>query len=308
MATTVNEAPVAFRSSAHRPGPIELIVEASREVISRRHLIRYMVGAQVKKMGMDTVLGNVWWVLDPLITMMVYVLVMTVIFQRSTPDFPLFLLTALIPFKWATHTIGGSTNAVTGRESLIKQILFPKIILPITSAGAEVVAFMFGMAVLLTVEIVLYTSHLSLMILWVPVIATIQFIFTLGIAIFLSAVTVFYRDIGIVISHFMKLLFWLSPILWSFDAAAGRGAALQEALGEEGFHILALNPISILMEAYRHVFYGPLLKVEGEHIAWAAPVAPNLGQLGLVLVLGIIMLVLGTIAFKRLEPAFAKVL
>ena len=146
--TVVNEAPAAFRSSADRPGPIDLILGAVRDVHSRRRLIGYMVRAEVKKKGTDTVLGNVWWVLDPLITMLVYVLVMTVIFERSTPDFPLFLLAAMVPFKWFTATVGGSTGAVTGHERLIKQILFPKVILPVTEALSQIVSFLFGMLVL----------------------------------------------------------------------------------------------------------------------------------------------------------------
>jgi lipopolysaccharide transport system permease protein len=303
----VNEAPSAFRSSAYRPGPVELIADAVRDVVSRRRLIGYMIRAHVRKKGADTVLGNVWWILDPLITMLVYVLVMTVIFQRSTPDFPLFLLAAMVPFKWATATIGGSTGAVVSHERLIKQILFPKIILPITTAGAEVVSFAFGMAVLGGVLLVAYADHLSIQVLWIPLIAAIQFVFTLGLAIMVSAVTVFYRDVGIVIGHTMRLLFWISPILWSFDAAVGRGQALRAALGETGFAILAYNPISILLTNYRRVIYG---HVEGrdDGLTWAAASPPDLPLLGIVLVAGLVLLVVGTLVFKRLEPAFAKVL
>ena len=60
---------------------------AVREVRSRRRLIRYLVRAEVKKKGTDTVLGNVWWVLDPLISLLVYVFVMQVIFARDQQDF-----------------------------------------------------------------------------------------------------------------------------------------------------------------------------------------------------------------------------
>jgi ABC-type polysaccharide/polyol phosphate export permease len=304
----VNEAPSAFRSSAYRPGPLELLSSAVREVASRRRLIGYMIGAQVRKKGADTVLGNLWWILDPLITMLVYVLVMTVIFQRATPDFPLFLLAAMVPFKWATATIGGSTGAVVGHERLIKQILFPKIILPITTAGAEIVSFAFGMGVLTAVLVVAYPAHLSVQLAWLPLIAAVQFVFTLGIAIMVAAVTVFYRDVGIVIGHTMRLLFWVSPILWSFDAAIGRGEALREALGETGFAILSYNPISILLTAYRQVIYGRVaMGPEGRPI-WTDPVPPDLLLLGAVLASGVGLLVLGVLVFKRLEPAFAKVL
>ena len=112
--TVVNEAPAAFRSSADRPGPLQLILTAISDVVSRRRLIGYMVRAEVKKKGTDTVLGNVWWVLDPLITMLVYVLVMTVIFERDTPDFLRFIRP--VPGRFAA--LAGSSSLPAGHSVL----------------------------------------------------------------------------------------------------------------------------------------------------------------------------------------------
>jgi len=319
----VNEAPAAFRSSNDRPGPIALIRNAITDVWSRRRLIGYMVRADVKKRGVDTVLGNVWWVLDPLITMLVYVLVMTVIFQRSTPDFPLFLLSAMVPFKWFTHTIGSSTNAVTGKEGLIKQILFPKIILPVTLTLSQIVSFLFGMGVLLFVWFFAYNDHVTWQIVWVPLLAVVQYVFVLGIVFMVSAVTVFYRDVGIIIGHFMRLLFWVSPILWSFMEVAGRGQRLQQGL--EGierslglpsgvlFSVLSYNPVSILLESYRKVIYGNLgagvnPETGGRTLIWTEATPPDFQMLALIFASGVVITILGTLVFKRLEPAFAKVL
>jgi lipopolysaccharide transport system permease protein/teichoic acid transport system permease protein len=318
----VNEAPAAFRSSNDRPGPVALLRNAITDVWSRRRLIGYMVRADIKKRGVDTVLGNLWWVLDPLITMLIYVLVMTVIFQRSTPDFPLFLLSAMVPFKWFTATLGASTHAVIGKEGLIKQILFPKIILPVTGALSQTVSFLFGMLVLAFVLVVAYTSHLTIQVAWVPVIAVVQFVFTLGFTFMLAAVTVFYRDVGIVIGHFMRLLFWISPILWSFTAVAGRGESLAQALGgvdrflslPEGslFNVLRYNPVSLLLESYRQVIYGDLAVAPGtdgsSELVWTTAVPPDLTTLAVILAMGLAFLAIGTLVFKRLEPAFAKVL
>jgi ABC-type polysaccharide/polyol phosphate export permease len=324
--TVVNEAPAAFRSSNDRPGPVALIRNAITDVWSRRRLIRYMVRADIKKRGVNTVLGNVWWVLDPLITMMIYVLVMTVIFQRSTPDFPLFLLSAMVPFKWFTHTIGSSTNAVIGKQSLIKQILFPKIILPVTLSLSQIVSFLFGMAVLLFVWFFAYHDHVTVQVVWIPLIAFVQFVFMLGWTFILSAVTVFYRDVGIVIGHFMRLLFWVSPILWSFMEVAGRGASLQTGLAgierslgiPEGilFGAISMNPMALLMESFRKVIYGGLDRIDpatglpaadGE-LAWTEAVPPDLQVLAMIFASGVAFILIGTLIFKRLEPNFTKVL
>jgi ABC-type polysaccharide/polyol phosphate export permease len=323
----VNEAPAAFRSSNDRPGPIALIRNAITDVWSRRRLIRYMVRADVKKRGVNTVLGNIWWVLDPLLTMLVYVLVMTVIFQRSTPDFPLFLLSAMVPFKWFTATVGSSTTAVTGKQSLITQILFPKIILPVTLSISQIVSFLFGMGVLLSVWFFAYHDHVTWQVVWIPLLVVVQYVFVVGWTFILSAITVFYRDVGIVIGHFMRLLFWISPILWSFMEVAGRGARLQKGLEgiEQGlglpsgvlFGIISLNPISLLIESYRKVIYGGLTHVDvvdaatgemTEQLVWTDAVPPDFQMLAVIFASGIVIIIIGTIIFKRLEPAFAKVL
>lgn len=330
----VSEAPAALRSSNDRPGPAALIRNAVTDVWTRRRLIRYLVRADVKKRGVNTVLGNVWWVLDPLITMLIYVLVMTVIFQRSTPDFPLFLLSAMVPFKWFTATVGSSTSAVTGKENLIKQILFPKIILPVTLSLSQIVSFLFGMAVLLFVWFFAYNAHVTWQVVWVPLIAVVQYVFVLGWTFILSAVTVFYRDVGIVIGHFMRLLFWISPILWSFMEVAGRGARLQAGLEgvERGlglptgilFGIVSMNPVSLLIESYRKVIYGNLERIDvvaeqgipdpdtgeiiNETLVWSPAILPDFQMLAVIFASGLVFILIGTLVFKRLEPSFTKVL
>jgi lipopolysaccharide transport system permease protein/teichoic acid transport system permease protein len=252
---------------------------------------------------------------------------MTVIFQRSTPDFPLFLLSAMVPFKWFTATVGASTNAVTGKEGLIKQILFPKIILPVTVTFSQIVGFLFGMAVLLFVWFFAYHDHVTWQVAWIPLIAVVQFVFVLGITFIVSAVTVFYRDVGIIIGHFMRLLFWISPILWSFMEVAGRGRRLQQGLEgierafglPEGvlFGLIALNPMSILMESYRKVVYGNLTSIDvtdavtgevKETLVWTDAVPPDFQVLAVIFVSGFVITVIGTLIFKRLEPNFTKVL
>lgn len=303
MQLASNDAPSHFRSSAVRPGAFSLVVTAIQETLSRRRLIRYLVRSEIKRQGTDTLLGNVWWLLDPLLSMLIYVLVMTFIFQRSTADFALFLLAAMIPFKALTGTIEGSTKAIVGKESLIKQIQFPKIVLPITIVTAEVVNFAAGAVLLAVLLVAIYPAHLSTELIWVPVIAAVQFVFTLGIAIALSALTVFYRDIGILVGHVSRLLFYIAPILWSFDDVAGRGAQLDRALGRTAFDVLKYNPISLLLESYRRAIYGV-----PNGSGWGPPVAPDLIMLGYIVAFSLILVVAATVLFKRLEPAFAKVL
>ncbi len=301
-----SDAPATFRSSADRPGALELLVTAVREALSRQRLIRYLVRAEIKKKGTDTVLGNVWWVLDPLVSLAVYVFVFGTVFVRNQQDFAVFLLAAMIPFKWFTGTLSDAVPSVTSSGSLIKQIQFPKIVLPLVVNGSGIMNLLVGFGVLIGFLVLMFPSHLSPMLLLFPVIALIQGVLMLGLSFFLSAATVFYRDVGIVIGHVLRLLFYVAPILWSFEATGGRGSLIQHAVGEGIFTILRYNPISVLIETYRTIAYGvPLAggawrQATPDDIEWLA--------LAIVLVSSVAILVLGTVFFKRLEPAFAKVL
>jgi len=77
--SVTSEVPASFRSSAIQPGAVGLIRDGIAETLSRRRLISYLVRADVKKKGADTLLGNVWWVVDPLLQMLVYVILVSVI-------------------------------------------------------------------------------------------------------------------------------------------------------------------------------------------------------------------------------------
>ena len=143
--TARSEAPSSFRSSSIRPGPLELIQIGIHDVLSRRRLIAYLVRANLKKQGSDTLLGNIWWVLDPLLQMLVYVVIVSVILKQKQADYPLFVFCAILPWKWFQSTVQDGVVSVTSTERLIKQINFPKLVLPFATAMAEMVSFAFGL-------------------------------------------------------------------------------------------------------------------------------------------------------------------
>jgi ABC-type polysaccharide/polyol phosphate export permease len=286
-----------LRESSGAPGPLALLREAIEEVISRRRLIRYLVQADAKKRGSDTVLGNLWWILDPLLSMVVYVVFVTIIARRPAPDYPLFIFAAILPWKWYSSVVGDSAASVVGAAGLIKQIAFPKIVLPVAMATAGIVGFAFGLIPLLAIMLA-YPGRLTAMIVWIPVIAIVQYVFSLASAIFFSAANVFFRDLGNVITHVLRLWWFLSPSLYALSALDN----LSLFKDHPTLRTLAgLNPFAILFEAYRAVIYGTPDGLGPPH-------PPALGGL-LGLFLGSVILVaLATIFFKKVEPEFAKVL
>jgi ABC-type polysaccharide/polyol phosphate export permease len=287
--TTTEISTSAFRSTAVRPSPIGLVVEAVRETLSRRRLIGYLVRADLKKKGADTLLGNLWWVIDPLLQMAVYVILVTVIRASSQPDYPLFIFSAILPWKWFTSSVGDSIQSVTSQERLIKQIHFPKIVLPVSAVVAGVVNFAFGLVALALLLVLFYADRISAFLVLVALVAAVQFVFTLAVSFVVGAINVFYRDVGNVSRHALRMWFYLSPALYSTEQLQ-RIASKEPIVG----HLMSLNPFAVLFESYRAIIYNKTL--------------PDFLGLAVLLCVSLVLVGLATIVFKRLEPAFAKVL
>lgn len=289
MSTTL-DVPVASYGG-ERPNALRLVVDGLTDIWSRRRLARYLVQAELTKKGSDTLLGNVWWILDPLLQMAVYVVFVSLLVGGAghIEDYPLFVFAAILPWKWFSSAINDAILSVVARERIIKQVHFPKIVLPVSSTLSGIVNFAFGLIPLALLMLLFFRDRIAWTLVLIPVVAVVQLVFTLGLAILMSAINVFYRDVGNVARHLLRLWFYLSPALYSVEqvnAFAADYPLVGIAFG--------LNPFTVLFEAYRAVIY------DGVPPSW----------LGLAVLLAVSIVLLGacTYVFKRMEPAFAKVL
>lgn len=286
----------AFREQAGRRSAIGLLADAIRDVQSRRRLIWYLVRADMKKRGTDTLLGNLWWILDPLLQTAVFVFFVSLIARHNIPNYPLFVMAAILPWKWFTAAIQDSTTSVVRQAGLIRQIAFPKIVLPLAAASSEVVGFAWGLLPLAGL-LLLDAGRISIQLLWIPVIAAVQFVFTVAVALLVSAGNAFFRDLGNVTGHVLRLWWLLSPGLYSMQMLEDFRFVQENPIVKVLF---VLNPFATLFESYRRVIYGT---PDG-----GQPIGPDLVALGLVLAGSLVFLALTALLFKRLEPEFAKVL
>jgi lipopolysaccharide transport system permease protein/teichoic acid transport system permease protein len=265
------------------PGRRSLVrdaVEEVRAVARYRHLLRYLTASNLRTENANTVLGFVWWVLDPLLQMAVYVLLVMVLLKRGGPDFPIFVLTAVIAFELFAK---GARNMVTGtvrKERSMREIPFPKAVLPLSAILAASVHFAFAFCVLLLVAIPFGFLPSAYALLAIPV-ALIQIVFTLGVGFFLAAFNVFFRDTTKLIRYVFRIGFYLSPTLYPVSAVPERFRDIYE-----------LNPFATLIPAYRDLVMGHTL--------------PDFGALGIVAAASVVVLVLGYLFFVRLEPWFPK--
>lgn len=274
---------------SRRRGAVELALEGFAEAIGRWRLIRYMVVANLKRTHTDTVLGQLWWVLDPLFLMGIYVVLVQIIFNVGTPDYPLFIFAAILPWKWFSISLGSAAGSVTAREGLIRQVQFPKIVLPVAAVGSATLNFAISL-IALALMYIFFLDRLSPWLLALPLIAVVQFTFSLAVSIGLAAVNTFYRDVQNLLGHVVRLWFYASPGLWSFRDHLEDSPQLRA--------ILQLNPMAPILESYRNVIYG---------LPEGGSVGPDFIGLAWVLVVSLIFVTIAVVLFKRMEPAFAKV-
>jgi ABC-type polysaccharide/polyol phosphate export permease len=273
------------RPRAGRPGPIRLVRTGLADIFGRRRLLRYLVGAELKRTHADTAFGQVWWILDPLLQMAVYFVLFAVMLNTNIPDYPLFLFAAILPWKWFSTTLSEATLSITSHQSLIRQVQFPKLVLPTSATLAGTVSFGFGL-IALGIVYLFYLDRLSIWVVCLPLIAAVQFILTLGLGILFSALNAFFRDVQNVMSHALRLAFYLSGALIPLDTI--------KLSHPELYAILSLNPFAVLFKAYRAVTYGTT--------------APDWVGLSLVLLFSLALLGFAIYVFKRVEPAYARIL
>jgi ABC-type polysaccharide/polyol phosphate export permease len=169
----------------------------------------------------------------------------------------LFLFCGILPWTWFSASLLESSTVLITGGNLIKKVLFPAEVLPVVTVAANLVHFLFGLPVLLA--FLVWKGRLGWSALVLPLPLLIQLIFTLGLALFVSALTVHFRDIQNILSHVLHLWFFATPVLYAYPEAGPLHA------------LLRLNPMTHVIVAYQEaLFHGSIQHVKGLALAAAA--------------------------------------
>jgi ABC-type polysaccharide/polyol phosphate export permease len=237
---------------------------------ARRDLLRELVVSELKVSSAETYLGWFWWLLDPLLMMLIYWLVVGGLLGRGLDQYapyPIFVLCALVPWKHLSTSVSQSTSVLRAREPLIKSVSFPTIVLPVSLILSGFVYFLFGFAVLTASAVIWRSPHHTgglLPLAQVPLLMVLQVTVVTGLCLPLASLGVAVRDLTNLMNHVLRAGFFLSPSLYGIDLVQG---LLEGRLGgtaaQIGFYAYMLNPFAVLITGYRDaVFYGRFLPAE----------------------------------------------
>ncbi|MCE5258221.1 MAG: ABC transporter permease [Chloroflexi bacterium] len=226
-----------------------------RELYAYRELLQNLVLRDLKVRYKNSVLGFLWSLLNPLLLMLVFTTVFTVMLPNMTvPKFPVFVLCALLPWNFFNTSVIGSVNSISGNGHLIKKVYFPREVLPISVVLSNFVNLLLAFPVLI-LFIILFKIPLTIWIIYIPLIMIAEIFFTTGIALIVSSSNVFYRDTGIIMEVIMQAWFFLTPVVYPLEVLPEWRTVLGLAVPVRRLTYI-LNPMASIIASYRSVLYG----------------------------------------------------
>jgi ABC-type polysaccharide/polyol phosphate export permease len=259
------------------------MIEQVRTLLRYRLLIQSLVGRELKARYRGSVLGFVWSFVNPLLLLLTYGLVFTVMLPVQRPPFLepyfLFLFCGILPWTWFQASVSEAAGVLISGGNLIKKVLFPAEVLPVVAVLANLAHFLLGLPILLV--FLALAGRLSPSLLLVPLPLLVQLVFTLGLALLVAALTVHFRDIQNILNHLLHLWFFASPILYYYGDVGG---VMRQ--------VLRLNPMAHVLVSYQEMFF------LGRFSHWVG--------LGLAALAALASFAAGAFLFERLRDTLAE--
>ncbi|MCP3981374.1 MAG: ABC transporter permease [bacterium] len=254
------------------------------ELWEYRELLYFLTWRDIKVRYKQTILGLAWAIIQPLFTMLVF----SIFFGRLAKipsdglPYPVFAYAALVPWTFFANGLASASNSLVGGGNMLKKVYFPRLAMPISSVLGGVVDFTLAFTLLIGM-VFWYGVVPSLAVLLIPLFLLLAFTTCLGVALWLSALNVQFRDIRYVVPFVVQF--------WMFSTPIAYPSSLIES--ELWRAVYALNPMVGVVEGFRWAILG-------------ADTAPGV-MIFVSALVSLAILIGGAFYFKRMERSFADV-
>lgn len=257
-------------------------------LIKNRRLLLEMTRRDVSDRYAGQVLGSLWAVVHPVVTVLVFIYIFAVVFRVKVDsnlnipgDHTLYMVSGIIPWLVIADVLGRGSSIISSQASLVKQVVFPVEILPVKVVLASLPTFIVGMVGL--VIYALLSDRATPALLLYPLAAVPLYLFLIGVAFFLSAIGVFVRDIKEFVQMYTLVGIYIAPIFYFIDW-----------LPSKIIPLIYLNPVTSFIEVFHDAaYYGGVRN-------WCVVVATFL--------IGAFTAWFGMMVFAKLKPYFGSYL
>jgi lipopolysaccharide transport system permease protein len=256
-----------------------------KDVWAYRDLLWLLVRRDFVSFYKQTIFGPLWFFIQPIFTTLIYTIIFSNLAKISTNGAPppLFYMAGTIAWNYFADSLNKTSTVFRDNASIFGKVYFPRLIMPISIIFSNLVKFgiqLFLFVILLVYYILTgYKIEPNWFILLFPFIILIMALLGLGLGLIITALTTKYRDLIFLVTFGVQLLMYATPVIYPLSAAP-----------EKYRHIIALNPLSGLVETFRYGFLGT-----GQFY---------LGAFIYSIIASIVIFVLGLVVFNRVEKNF----
>ena len=255
-----------------------------KELFSYRDLFLILAYRDLRVRYAQTFLGVTWTVLQPLITLAIFTLVFGrfVNVDTGSVPYPVFALCGMVAWTYFSFVMNHSGNSIIGAQEMVKKIYFPRLIIPLSKAVVGLVDFFIAL-ILLGILLILYRVPVSGHILVLPVFILMTMLSSLAIGIWLSALSIRFRDFQHVTPFLVQIGLYATPIAYPEKVVVG-------TLPEVGVFLFYLNPMAGIVEGFRWSILGQGSLHTASYISF---------------VMVVVLFVAGLFYFKKVERIMA---
>jgi lipopolysaccharide transport system permease protein len=257
------------------------------DVWAYRELLYFLAWRDVKVRYKQTLLGVLWVVLQPLVSMVIFTVLFGILLQVDSGDvpYPVFALAGLLPWNYFSQALTRSSTSVVNSAHLVTKIYFPRLVIPLSGILSSLVDFAIAFGALVVLMVV-YRIAPTPALLVLPALVLLAMVTALGFGLWLSALNVKYRDVNYLLPFLIQIWMYVTPVVYGSNL-----------LPERFRFLLSLNPMTGVVEGFRWAILGPA--GVGDYLS-----APLIG-VSVAISLGV--LISGLIFFRDTERTFADI-
>ncbi|WP_345801868.1 ABC transporter permease [Microbacterium sp. AZCO] len=265
-----------------------------RDILAHREMLNLLVKRDLKARYKDSALGFLWALARPLVQLAIYFVVLGHFLgaARGIPDFAVFVFTGLTAMGLFQEIAVGGTGSIIANGGLVKKVYVPRELFPLASVGSAMFNFSIQLVVLLLATLLAGAPPLHADILYVIPSLAVLLVYGTAFALFFSAINVYLRDIQYLVEVATMLLFWMSPVVYSWQMVTT--IITNPVLLE----IYTDNPLTLAILGFQKAFW-----VAGDDLQQPADL---LLRLVIALFVGLALLVVSHRTFLRLQGNFAQ--
>ena len=256
-------------------------MKSIKEIYEYRTMIARLIKRDLRGRYKGSALGFAWTFLNPLLQLVVYTIVFSVIMRAGVEDYYLFLFVALIPWIFFNNSVSSGASCIINQKEMVKKIYFPREVLPIAHVTCQLVNMLLSFIVIFAVLFVSGKGINVEALVFLPIVVVAEYLLAISITMVVSAVTVFLRDLEHILLIITMAWQFLSPVMYSI-----------EMVPEEYRFIFNINPMTPIIVAYRDIFYYKQV--------------PEINTLLHGFIFSVILLIIGSMIFGHLKKHFAE--